>query len=60
MITENTVLLLYPTAADETAGQTLKESFQGLGIAVEELIIEQNYTRVLDAVEKAVTPVVIS
>lgn len=60
MTTENTVLLLYPTAADERAGQELKKSFHGLGIAVEELIIEQNYDRVLDAVEKAVTPVVIS
>lgn len=60
MTTENTVLLLYPTAADEKSGQALKEAFQELGIAVEEITIEQNYARVLDAVEKAVTPVVVS
>ena len=60
MTTENTILLLYPTAADEKAGQALKDAFQGMGAAVEELVIEQNYARVLDAVEKAVIPVVVS
>ena len=60
MTTEKTVLLLYPTAADETAGQTLKETFQELGIAVEELVIEQNYAQVLDSLEKTVIPVVVS
>jgi len=60
MTTENTILLLYPTAADEKSGQALKDAFQGMGVAVEELIIEQNYDRVLDAVEKAVIPVVVS
>ena len=60
MTAGNTILLLYPTAADKTAGQTLKEEFQALGIGVEELIIDQNYAQVLDAVEKAVIPVVVS
>jgi len=60
MTTENTILLLYPTVADEKAGQALKEAFQGMGVTVKDLIIEQNYDRVLDAVEKAVIPVVVS
>jgi predicted O-linked N-acetylglucosamine transferase (SPINDLY family) len=59
MTAANTILLLYPTAADEMTGQTLKDAFQKMGITVEELVIEQNYIRVLDAVEKAVIPVVI-
>ena len=60
MTAENTILLLYPTVADEMAGQALKEAFQRMGIPVEELVIEKNYTRVLDALEKAVIPVVVS
>lgn len=60
MTTDNNILLLYPTATDEKAGQILKDAFQGMGITVEELVIEQNYDRILDAVEKAVTPVVVS
>ncbi len=60
MTAENTILLLYPTAADEMKGQMLKEACQGMGIPVEELVIEKNYAQVLDAVEAAVTPVVVS
>ena len=60
MTAESTILLLYPAVADEMAGQALKEAFQGMGIPVEELVIEKDYTRVLDALEKAVIPVVVS
>ena len=60
MTTDNNILLLYPTAADEKLGQALKDAFQSMGVAVEDMVIEQNYDRVLDAVEKAVIPVVVS
>jgi len=60
MTTDNNILLLYPTAADEKSGQALKDAFQSMGVAVEDMVIEQNYDRVLDAVEKSVIPVVVS
>lgn len=59
MTTQKTVVLLYPTAADQAAGQALKDAFQSLGTPVEELVIQQNYSQVLDQLEKAVIPVVV-
>ncbi len=60
MTAEKTILLLYPAVANKTKGQSLKEAFQALDVVLNELVIEQNYAQVLDALEKAVTPVVVS
>lgn len=59
MTTNNTILLLYPTATDQSAGQELKHAFSALGIPVEELVMAGNYAQVLDHLEKVVTPVVV-
>ena len=59
MTTNNTILLLYPSAVDRSAGQELKLAFSALGIPVEELVMAGNYDQVLDHLEKAVTPVVV-
>ncbi len=59
MTAERTILLLYPAAANKATGQALKAAFQERDIEVNELVIEQNYAQVLDALEKAVIPVVV-
>ncbi len=59
MTAETTILLLYPAVANKTKGQALKAAFQERDIEVNELVIEQNYAQVLDALEKAVIPVVV-
>ncbi len=59
MTAETTILLLYPAVANKSKGQSLKEAFQERDIEVHELVIEQNYVQVLNALEKAVTPVVV-
>jgi len=60
MTAERTILLLYPAVADKTKGRVLKEAFQELDIKVNELVIEQNYAQVLNALEKAVIPVIVN
>ncbi len=60
MTTNNTILLLYPAAADKSAGQSLKDALSTLDIPVQELVMENNYSLVLDHLEKAVTPLVVS
>ena len=58
MTEQKTVLLLYPTAADQSAGQALKQAFQEEGLGVEELVVDQNYAEVLDRLEQPVIPLV--
>ncbi len=60
MTAERTILLLYSAVADKTKGRVLKEAFQELDIKVNELVIEQNYAQVLNALEKAVIPVIVN
>lgn len=60
MKTDKKVLLLYPTQSSQADCQTLKQSLQGAGAEVEELVISGNIEQVLDALEQAVIPVVIS
>lgn len=58
MTTQNTVLLLYPAANDQTAGQALKNALDEQKIPVAELVIGTDYAAVLDRLEAAVIPVV--
>lgn len=58
MTTKNTVLLLYPAANDQAAGQALKNALHEQKIPVAELVIGTHYAEVLDRLEAAVIPVV--
>ena len=60
MNTDKTVLILYPNESDRPAGESLKSVFDTSHTPVEEVVIENNYDVVLDWLEKAVIPVVIS
>ncbi len=60
MTIEKKVLLLYLAADKQSEGQVLKEAFEVLDVTVEELLVEQNYAEILDALETAVIPVVVN
>lgn len=60
MTTKKTVLLLYPENIDPASGHTLKRALHSQGVPVEELIIVDNYSQILDSLEGAVIPVVMS
>jgi hypothetical protein len=60
MTNEKTVLLLYPCAADQLAGQALKETLLAQGTPVEELVMGQNYAEVLDRLEQPVITLVVN
>ncbi|MCW9012264.1 MAG: hypothetical protein OQL06_00660 [Gammaproteobacteria bacterium] len=60
MTTKKTVLLLYPSAANQQTGAALKEALQAQGTPVEELVMEQNYGAVLDRLQQSVIPLVIN
>lgn len=57
MTTDKKVLLLYPLQLSDNT--MLKQSLQAAGARVEELVISGNIEKVLDALQEAVTPVVI-
>jgi len=59
-MTNKTVLLLFPFAADQQKGQALKEALQAQGSPVAELVMEPNYAAVLDRLEQPVIPVVVN
>ena len=58
MTTNKIVLLLYPENIDPTSGAALKNDLLGHGVEVEELIMVDNYSQVLDWLEEPVIPVV--
>lgn len=58
MTTNKTVLLLYPENIDPASGLALKNALLGQGVEVEELIMVDNYSQVLDWLEEPVIPVV--
>lgn len=60
MTSENTVLLLYPYADQQLAGQSIKEALQAQGTQVEELVMVDQYAQVLDWLQMPVTAVVVS
>jgi hypothetical protein len=60
MTSDKKVLLLYPTQQSQPENSALKQSLQNAGAEIEEFVINGNIEKVLDALEQAVIPVVIS
>jgi hypothetical protein len=54
------VLLLYPTRQSQPENSELNQSLKNAGAEIEEFVIIENIEKVLDALEQAVIPVVIS
>jgi hypothetical protein len=59
MSSEKTILLLTPSAAEQMQTEALAATLSAQGRKVEQLMIEGNYERVLDALAGAVVPVVV-
>ncbi|MDA3835662.1 MAG: hypothetical protein PF495_20000 [Spirochaetales bacterium] len=60
MTAKKTVLLLYPESVNPISGHVLKGALHDQGVQVEELIMVDNYSQILDSLEEAVIPVVMS
>lgn len=60
MKSDRKVLLLYPTQQLQPEGLALKQSLLKAGAEVEELVIDDNIEKVLDALQLPVIPVVMS
>ncbi|MGF1642205.1 MAG: hypothetical protein ACFCUJ_01075 [Thiotrichales bacterium] len=56
---QKAVLLLYPTREHSALGESLVAKLRDSGQAFEELVIDENYAAVLDAVAGRVIPVVV-
>ena len=54
-----TVLILCPRADFADVGESMRESFESMGVKVESMVIEENYAQVLDKLEQDVVPVVL-
>lgn len=59
MSNEKTILLLAPTAADQAASRLIAEASTACNCRVQELVVDDNYDTVLDALAGAVVPVVV-